>query len=67
MKKSDVVEHFGSETAAAAALGVTKQAVNGWDEIVPEGIAYKIQVLTRGKLKVDPEIYRHLKQKRNVG
>jgi len=65
MKKSDVIAHFGgTESAAAAALDVTKQAVNSWGEYVPEGIAYKIQVLTKGKLIVDPKIYERIKAKR---
>lgn len=65
MKKADVVAYFGgTEQAVADALEVTKQAVNGWGEIVAEGIAYKLQVLTKGALKVDPEIYRKAKRKR---
>jgi hypothetical protein len=64
MKKADVVKHFGNESAAAGALDVTKQAVNGWGEIVPEGIAYKAQVITGGALKVDPAIYRKIKKNR---
>jgi hypothetical protein len=57
MKKADVVKFFGSETNVAMTLGISKQAVNGWTEIIPEGAAYKLQVLTAGKLKVDPEVY----------
>lgn len=64
MKKADVVKHFKSETQAAAALEVTKQAVNGWGDIIPEGMAYKAQVITGGALKVDPAVYRKQKQKR---
>lgn len=64
MKKADVVKHFKSETQAADALEVTKQAVNGWGDIIPEGMAYKCQVITGGALKVDPAVYRKLKQKR---
>lgn len=66
MKKTDVIEHYGSAVAAADALGVTKQAVNGWGEIIPEGMAYKAQVLTKGKLKVDPKIYDELKQQKRL-
>ena len=65
MKKSDVVKFFGgTEPAAAAALGVTKQAVHSWGDIVPEGIAYKVQVLTNDQLRVDPKVYQKIKQKR---
>ena len=64
MKKSDVVKLYGSEAAAASALEVTKQAVNGWGPIVPEGVAYKVQVLSSGKLTVDPAVYRKQKKRR---
>jgi len=65
MKKTDVIEFFGgTEPAVAAKLGVTKQAVHGWGDVVPEGIAYKCQVLSKGKLVVDPKIYDKIKQKR---
>ena len=58
MKTSKVVKHFGSKTAAAEALGITKSAVSQWKEYVPEGTAYRIQVLTGGKLQVEPQAYR---------
>jgi hypothetical protein len=65
MRKADVIEFFGgTEPATAAALGVTKQAVHGWGEIVPEGIAYKVQVISKNKLLVDPKVYAKIKQKR---
>lgn len=65
MKKTDVIAFFGgTEPAAASALGVTKQAVHSWGEIVPEGIAYKAQVLSKNKLVVDAKIYAKIKEKR---
>ena len=65
MRKTDVIAHFGgTEVSTAEALEVTKQAVHAWGEIVPEGIAYKVQVLSEGKLQVDPKVYRKLKAKR---
>lgn len=66
MKKTDVIKHFGNEPATAAALDITKQAVHGWSEIIPEGMAYKTQVITGGKLQVDPAVYRKLKEKRQA-
>ena len=58
MKKTDVIRHFGgTQTSAALALGITKSAVSQWDEIIPEGMAYKIQVMTAGRLRVDPALY----------
>jgi len=64
MKKADVIEHFGSQVATATALGVTKQAITTWADIIPEGVAYKVQVITKNKLKVDPAVYERLKAKR---
>ena len=65
MKKSKVLAHFNqSPTAVAEALEITKQAVNDWGDIVPEGSAYKLEVVTRGALKVDPRVYRRIKTQR---
>ena len=58
MKKADVISHFGTESAVAEALEISRQAVNKWPDVVPEGIAYKLQVLTAGHLRVDPAAYR---------
>lgn len=57
MKKDAVIKHFGSRVKTALAVGVTKQAVSGWGQVIPEGMAYKIQVLTGGKLRVNPALY----------
>lgn len=57
MLKSDVIEHFGSEAEVARALGVTRGAVWQWKDIIPRGSAYQIQIITRGKLRVDPTVY----------
>lgn len=58
MKKEDAVKHFKTEQAVADALGISKQAVNKWPDIIPEGAAYKLQVITAGHLQVDPSLYR---------
>ena len=57
MNKSDVIEHFGSVRKTAMALNCTPQYVYQWGQYVPEGIAYKLQVMTGGKLRVDPTVY----------
>jgi transcriptional repressor of cell division inhibition gene dicB len=58
MKKSDVIDHFGgSQIKVAKALGITKSAVSQWKEVIPEGAAYKLQVMTAGVLRVDPALY----------
>jgi len=53
MKKKDVIEYFGGIKQAARALDLWPQTLYAWGEDVPENIAYKIQVITNGKLMVE--------------
>jgi len=57
MLKSDVIAYFGSQIAVAKALDITDAAVSLWKEIIPEGSAYKIESLTKRRLRVNPELY----------
>jgi DNA-binding transcriptional regulator YdaS (Cro superfamily) len=57
MLKDDVIAHFGSAVAVARALKITKGAVSQWPSIVPRGSAYQVQVITGGRLQVDPSDY----------
>jgi hypothetical protein len=57
MRKTDVITHFGSIGATAKAVGITTAAIRQWDEIIPRGSAYTIQVITGGRLQVDPSVY----------
>jgi hypothetical protein len=58
MKKSEVKKHFGSLAEAARALQISRAAVHQWPERVPEGTAYKLQVITGGRLRVHPSMYK---------
>jgi len=60
MKAQQLIDRYGSQSAAARALGVGRAAVNKWVKkgVVPELTAYKLQVVTKGKLKVEPELHR---------
>lgn len=58
MRTQSAADHFGSKTALAKALGITKAAVSEWGEFVPEGRAYQIESLTKRALRVDPQFYR---------
>ncbi|MFW2152832.1 Cro/CI family transcriptional regulator [Acinetobacter gyllenbergii] len=49
MKKADAVQAFKNNVGVAKAIGITKQAVTLWGEIVPEGSALKL-------LRVNPKI-----------
>jgi hypothetical protein len=51
MKTEDVVKYFGTKVAVAKALGIKKQAISQWGELVPIGRAYQLHVITKGKLK----------------
>ena len=58
MLKKDVISHYGTSGHAAQALEISRQAVDKWPAVVPEGSAYKLQVITKGKLRVNPELYK---------
>lgn len=52
MTYSQLVKHFGSGSAAARALGFSKQRVNNWRrDGIPLGIQARIQILTGGALR----------------
>lgn len=59
MRYETAIKHFKTDVALAEAANVTRQAANLWKHagIVPEGVAYKLQVITGGKLRVDPKQY----------
>ncbi|HAW74927.1 MAG TPA: Cro/Cl family transcriptional regulator [Alteromonas australica] len=57
MVKKEVIEYFGSCTAIAEKLGVSKSSVSQWGEIIPPLRAYQIERLTGGQLKAEePEL-----------
>jgi len=53
MLKKDVIEYFGSIREVAKALDISTQAVHQWKEKVPESAAYKIEVISKGELRVE--------------
>lgn len=53
MKTSVAVAHFKSRQAVADALGLCKQAIHQWGEIVPPRRAYELERITGGALKAD--------------
>jgi hypothetical protein len=57
MLKSAVIAHFKTQAAVARALEITEAAVSLWDEVIPEGSAYKLESLTKRVLKVNPALY----------
>ena len=57
MKTLDAVQHFGSRRAIADVLGISRQAVYAWGQYVARGAAYRLQVMTGGRLVVDETKY----------
>ena len=56
MLTKDAIDHFGSQTALAEALGIRQASVAGWGKTVPPLRQLQIQVLTNGKLRADKTI-----------
>ena len=57
MLKETAIKHFGSAAEVGRALGRSPSAITEWPEVVPEGMAYKLQVITGGLLRADPTMY----------
>jgi hypothetical protein len=57
MKKSAVIQYYGSVKTVADALGISTQAVYGWPERVPERSAARLDRMTHGELAYDPQDY----------
>jgi len=57
LKKSEVIEHFGSVKAVADALSIKAPSVSEWKENIPLLRAYQLERITNGKLKAEePEL-----------
>ena len=56
MNMQDLIDHFGTQSAIAKALGTSDQVVSAWKvkNRIPLGRQYEIQILTAGKLRADP-------------
>lgn len=56
MLKSQAVEFFGGPTKLGALLGLTRQAIHAWPEVVPDLYQYKLHHMSEGQLPltVDP-------------
>ncbi|HDR1113661.1 TPA: Cro/Cl family transcriptional regulator [Pasteurella multocida] len=57
MLKTDVINYFGKLENVAKALSISVSAISQWNEIIPEKNAYKLQDITKGKLKVNRDLY----------
>lgn len=64
MRKTDVLKHYKTATAVAAALEVSVAAVSQWGDLVPPASAHRLSQLTDGELRFDPRSYRHSSEQR---
>lgn len=67
MYTDDAVQHFGGRRQLAEALGISRQAVEQWGKLVARGMAYRLQVMTAGKLVVDEAKYKRRKKLQPTG
>jgi len=56
MTKDQAVQHFGSQTAVAEALGIKQSSVAEWGEYPPETRQLQLHRVTGGKLRAEPEV-----------
>ncbi|WP_129141497.1 Cro/CI family transcriptional regulator [Modicisalibacter coralii] len=54
MKTKAAIEHFGTASAVARALGITPHAVIQWGDVVPIRRQYELERITKGELKAAP-------------
>lgn len=67
MQKSAVLAFFDdNQSAVARALGITRASVNAWDDLIPELRAYRLERVTKGKLKVDPKLYEQRREEQRL-
>lgn len=57
MLKADAIAFYGTGTAVARALGISKGAVSAWGTKVPPLSAARLAELTQGALKFNPSDY----------
>jgi DNA-binding transcriptional regulator YdaS (Cro superfamily) len=59
MNTAAVIARYGSKSAIAQALGITKQALSRWGESVPLKWALVLERITDGELQVTDEFLEH--------
>lgn len=57
MLKKDAVKFFGSGSELAKRLGIRRQAVYQWPDVVPFKKAMRLEELTKGSLKMKKSLY----------
>lgn len=57
MKRDAALKLYVTEVEVARALGVSRQAVEQWGPVVPLASAYRLEVISGRRLKVDLRLY----------
>jgi hypothetical protein len=57
MKKNNAIKHYKTAAKLARVLGIAKQAVFNWGEVIPQKQAFRLDRITHGALKYDPSFY----------
>lgn len=65
MTFDQLVKHFGTQQAAATALGVSQPAISNWGKRgrIPDAAQLKASVISKGKLKISKGILPAQKRK----
>jgi len=51
MNKTQVIEHFGSAAELARRIGVSRQVIGKWKEVIPFHRQHQIEEITKGLFK----------------
>lgn len=67
MRKADALAFFDDNQAELArALDITRATVCNWPDVIPHDKARAIEILTRGKVRIDESLYPSIKRAREI-
>lgn len=56
MTTQEAIQHYGTQTKLATALGTKQSTISSWGEYPPKLRQLQLQQITRGRLKAEPGI-----------
>jgi hypothetical protein len=66
MKKSEVIEYFGSAARTARAMRISRAAVTMWPDELGDNVSFKVELVTGGNLKSDETLRLESDRSRHV-
>jgi DNA-binding transcriptional regulator YdaS (Cro superfamily) len=57
MRTQDAINHYGSQTALAEALGIKQSSVAEWGDYPPKLRQIQIEVITARQLQAEPDCF----------